>query len=119
MSLIAFAALWALVIAGGLPARTQRVLEASFSWWHSRLFGLISSLIEFLAGLGLLRHVLIVSGLGRLGSARGVLLGALGLFLLAEGMLRLATTPRLETGAVPSLPVVIVAKAIKRFARKM
>jgi hypothetical protein len=117
MNVVAFVALWILVIAGGLPTQTQRVLEGQFPWWHSRLFGLGSSLIEFLCGLGLLRFVLLMSGFGRLGSGKGVLLGALALFLLAEGLLRLAITRRLEGVALPSLPVVIVAKAISTFLR--
>jgi hypothetical protein len=52
MNAVVLLALWILVIGGGLPTQTQRVLEGQFPWWHSRLFGLASSFIEFLCGLG-------------------------------------------------------------------
>jgi hypothetical protein len=115
MNAFLFVVLWLLVVAGGLPTPTQRVLEGAFPWWHSRLFGLVSSFIEFLCGFGLVRLVLLMSGVGRIGPGKSVVLGAIGLFLLIEGVLRLAITPRLDGVAVPSLPVWIVARAVRSF----
>jgi len=104
-------ALWVLVIVGGVPARTQRALEGRLSWWHSRLFGLASAVLESLSGWGLLRNVLLMSGLGLLSSAKAWILGTIATLLLLEGLVRLAVMSRLKDGACPSLPVVLVARA--------
>ncbi len=116
VSAVTFLVLWTLVIAGGLPTSTQRDLEARFAWWHPRLFGLVSALVEFLGGLGVLRQVFILSGLDRLGTGEAVVPGFVGMFMLVEGVLRFGITPRLEGVAVPSLPVVVAARVLGRLS---
>jgi hypothetical protein len=114
MTAVVSLVLWALVVAGGLPAETQRILESRLQWWSSKWMGLASSILEFLSGLGLLRTVLIMAGLDHLPSWKALLLGAVGLYLLLEGLVRLAITPQLEGVALPSLPVVLATIAINR-----
>jgi hypothetical protein len=115
MSVALFVAGWAVVAAGGLPTEMQRILEGRVTWWHSKVLGLASSFLELLCGFGLLRAVLMMFGFGRLSMGKAALMGALGLFLLVEGLLRLAISPHLEGVALPSLPVVLVARVVGTF----
>ena len=117
MNLILFIGLWTIVIAGGLPSDIQATLEGRFRWWYPRLFGLLSSVLEFSCGLGILRLVLLMSGLGKLRIETGIILGSLGLFMLFEGLVRLASTRGLKTIAFPSLPVLIIVRVVARVFR--
>jgi len=112
---VLFLALWGVVILGGLPKVMQQELECRFSWFHARIFGLISSFLEFLCGFGLLRLTLLASGLHRITAPRAIMLGVIGLFFLTEGLLRLGLT--LNGNITPSLPVVLIARLLRPFFR--
>jgi hypothetical protein len=117
MKWVLFVCLWSVVVAGGLPTRLQAELDGRFGAWHSQLFGVVSSLLEFFCGLGLVRFVILMSGVGRLAGGKGVVLGIVGFYLLLEGIVRLAVTTRLTEGALPSLPVVLAVRAFKGISR--
>ena len=105
----------AVVVAGGLPIETQRVLDAGFAWWHSKLIGMATAFVEFFAGYHLLRQVILAAGLGHLARGWALLLGGWGLFFLLEGLLRLGITPCLDGVAAPSLVVLVPHRLMKGF----
>jgi hypothetical protein len=114
MRLILGVALWCIVLAGGLPRDVQDELDRRFAWWHSRLIGTISSFIEFLCGLQMLRSVLLLHGLERMGPIAAWTLGSLALFLLCEGIVRLGITLRARAHGAPSLIAILLVRALGR-----
>ena len=112
MRIVIFLALWSLYIVGGLPDGAQRDLEYRVSWWYPRFMGIVSSCVEGLCGWHLLREVLFRSELEVLSAGKAVPLGVVGAFMLIEGLLRLGITMKLRDGALASLPVALVFKAL-------
>ncbi len=105
-----FISLWAVVIVGGLPRRTQEALQYRLSWWPAKEVGLLSAALEAFAGYGLVRVTLAAFSVERLSVAATVALCCISTFLLLEGGIRFLVTYRQDELALPSLPVWAVAK---------
>jgi hypothetical protein len=105
-----FISLWAVVIVGGLPRRTQEALQYRLSWWPAKEVGLLSAALEALAGYGLVRVTLAAFSMERVSVAATVALCCISTFLLLEGGIRFLVTYRQDERALPSLPVWAVAK---------
>ena len=112
MQMVLTVLLWFLFLAGGLPASGQRLLANRLPWWHPRLMGLLSSLVEAFCGWQMLRGVLFQWELGLIPLKQAVPLGLAGGFLLLEGLLRTGVTIKPESNALPSLPVAAAWKAL-------
>jgi hypothetical protein len=112
MQMVLTVLLWILFLAGGLPASGQRLLENRLPWWHPRLMGLLSSLVEAFCGWQMLRGVLFQWELSLIPLKQAVPLGLAGGFLLLEGLLRTGVTIKPESNALPSLPVAAAWKAL-------
>jgi len=105
-----FVSLWAVVIVGGLPRRTQEALQYRLSWWPAKEVGLLSAALEAFAGYGLMRVTLAAFSMERVSVAATVALCCISTFLLLEGGIRFLVTYRQDEMALPSLPVWAVAK---------
>ena len=115
MSRIVSALLLFFLLFGGLPSNMQENIERKYSWWHPKLFSLISSVLEFMFGLGLLRLILLMHGLGKLNTENGIILGIVGIFFLIEGLIRIASTRHLKVTAFPFMPVLMLIKIAERY----
>jgi len=105
-----FISLWAGVIVGGLPRRTQEALQYRLTWWPARKVGLLSAALEAFAGYGLVRVTLAAFSMERVSVAETAALCCISTFLLLEGGIRFLVTYRQDEMALPSLPVWAVAK---------
>ena len=105
-----FITLWAVVIVGGLPTRTQEALQYRLSWWPAKEVGLLSAALEGFAGYGLVRVTLAAFSVGRVSVAATLALCGISVFLLLEGGIRFLVTYRQDELALPSLPVWAVTK---------
>ncbi len=105
-------------VAGSLPEAGQRELETRIGWWDPRLMGLISSVVEAFVGLSFMRSVLFRHELHVLTTGRTITFGAIGLFLLAEGLVRLGVTMKLPGPALPSIPVSLAFKGLIGLAQR-
>jgi hypothetical protein len=105
-------------IAGSLPEAGQRELENRIGWWDPRLMGLISSVVEAFVGLSFMRSVLFRHELHVLTTGRTITFGAIGLFLLAEGLVRLGVTMKLPGPALPSIPVSLAFRGLIGLAQR-
>lgn len=109
---------WAVVIAGGLPASAQRELEFRLVWWHPRLMGTISSFLEGYCGWQFLRQVLFRHELHVLSTEFALILGGIGLYMLVEGLIRLGVILKLPEAALPSWPLTLMYRGIAAIIRK-
>lgn len=114
MRALLFITLWAVVIVGGLPRRTQEALEFRFGWWSAKVAGLLSAALEAFAGYGLVRVTLAAFSMERVSVTATAILCAISAFLLLEGGIRFLVTYRQDDLALPSLPVWAVARLIER-----
>lgn len=105
MEIVFTVLLWGLFLAGGLPSSGQRLLEDRLPWWHPRLMGMVSSLVEAFCGWQMLREVLFRWELDLIPLKQAVPLGLIGGFFLLEGLLRIGITAKFEDRSFPSLPV--------------
>jgi hypothetical protein len=112
MQMVLTVLLWGLYLAGGLPGSGQRLLENRLPWWHPRLMGIVSSLVEAFCGWQMLREVLFRWELNLIPVKQAVPLGLIGGFFLLEGLLRLGITVKPEGPALPSLPVAAAWNAL-------
>jgi len=106
-------------IAGSLPEAGQRELENRIGWWDPRLMGLISSAVEAFVGLSFMRSVLFRHELHVLSTENAIIFGAIGFFLLAEGLVRLGVTMKLPGPALPSIPVSLAFKGLVGLATRL
>ncbi len=114
MRAVLFISLWAVVIVGGLPRRTQAALQYRLSWWPAKEVGLLSAALEGFAGYGLVRVTLAVFSVGHLSVAAAAALCCIATFLLLEGGIRFLVTYRQDELALPSLPVWAIARLVAR-----
>lgn len=119
MRALLFITLWAVVIVGGLPRRTQEALQFRFSWWPAKEVGLLSAALEAFAGYGLVRVTLAAFSVGRVSVTATVALCCISLFLLLEGGIRFLVTYRQDELALPSLPVWAIAKLSVRLRSRI
>ncbi len=118
MQLAIFILLWGILILGALPELGQRDLEYRLAWWHPRLMGIISSVVEAICGWHLLRAVLFRSELDVLSPEKAIPLGIIGFYLMVEGLFRLAVTLKLSDYPLPSFPISLLYKAAISFVNR-
>lgn len=100
-----FLLLWLIFILGGLPSSIHEIIENKFEFWHESLASLLSSLLEFSCGLGIIKYILICSNTSKINIISTVVIYIIALFFLIEGLLRTSIMLKRNRKSVPSLIV--------------
>ncbi len=79
-----FITLWAVVVVGGLPRRTQEALEFRFERWSAKVAGLHSAALEAFAGHGLLSVTLAAFSMEHVSLTATAILCVISAFPLLE-----------------------------------
>jgi hypothetical protein len=112
---------WAVLIAGALPKPGQRWIEDKIAWWSARWASGASAVLEAALGYFLMRSLLIETGIADALPRHGMVKVTLGLFLAAEGVIRLLiATQGAASGSLPAIAIwrAVSAVRLRRVERK-
>ena len=102
--------LWALFLAGALPKPARLWLEERVPLWDERWSSVVSAVLEIVLGYGLLRSLLIETGIEDAPPSNALGMGAIGGFFAGEGVVRLALSSQGE--GVASLPLYLAWRGL-------